>query len=131
MTLFRFFNTNPWFSACLKFGMCITHSFLSCKLTISSLFQIKTVNDCESYVAFHDIKTKLQENILHHYIYWNFCNFTKLILIWTHLKPPTGAMFHIYMNYLYPNGHDTRILLVIIIFHVFITSFWILMNNMR
>ena len=67
-----FLNTNLWFNACFKFPMCITYSFLWCKLaTIFPIF-IKLINLCEGHVIFYDIEHRHQENILYYYHHYNF-----------------------------------------------------------
>ena len=52
MILCTFFNTKPWFDACLKFLEVL-------QLFQFSFFQRKRVNHCESYVKFQDIEHDL------------------------------------------------------------------------
>ena len=62
ITLCTFFNKNPWFGACFKFLICVTYSFLSCKLakTFSNfILSGKNVNHCEGYVVFQDIENQV------------------------------------------------------------------------
>ena len=58
--------------------MCIAYSVSSCKLATSfstfqsSSSQVKTVNHYEFYAVFQFTEHQLQENILHHVLYYHF-----------------------------------------------------------
>ena len=74
MTLWIFFNTNPWTIVCFDFIVCLTFSFFCHAGWLQILqyfqflfFQVKMVNHCECHVIFQGIKHRLPENILRHF----------------------------------------------------------------
>ena len=73
--------------------LCVQHSFLSCKLAANfSAFSVfilsgERVNHSEGHVIFQDIEHPIQENILHDYLHYIFCEiFIKLRCFFNPLK---------------------------------------------
>ena len=133
ITLWTFFKTNPWFNVLVKMITWTSYSFLSCKLAFL-LFQVpffllKMANHLKFRVSFLDIVH--QENIPHQFLHYSFSS-----LNWENSSIRPKLSTGRFWDTAYPCKlftSQTKIwwfFIFIIIFHIFVISFFTPMNCM-
>ena len=135
-------KNSPWSNVWFNFSIWIENSVLSSKLATSfsafsnfHSFWYEWLNHYKNHVIFQDIEHQLQKNILHNFFHYSFVWNLHLIekylyplkvIYWKPLQHcPTIWIIYIPILKIWP------FLIFVIIFRVFVISFWILINRVR